>query len=284
MPDTHITYTDANLTEAVLGRIRPDADPRTAEVMRSLLNHAHAFVREVKPSPAEWAQAIDFLVEMGKFCNDKRNEWILLSDVTGITMLVDAITHATQEDVTETTVLGPFHRENPPVLPNGANISEGMPGEPLEVRVVVADAAGKPIPNALVDVWHANEEGGYDSQMGDGEEHHMRARLFSDAEGVVHFWTIAPSSYPVPHDGPVGKVLAAMGRGPMRPAHVHFWIKAEGYRDLITHLFADGDKYLDDDAVFGVKASLVRDLEAKRKAGQADHLVLEYEFRLPKQG
>jgi hydroxyquinol 1,2-dioxygenase len=284
MPDTHITYTDANLTEAVLGRIRPDVNPRSAEIMRALLKHAHAFVREVKLTPAEWQQAIGFLVEMGKWCDDKRNEWILLSDVTGVTMLVDAITHATQEKVTETTVLGPFHRENPPVLKNGDNISPGLPGEPLEVRVVVADAEGKPIKGAQVDVWHASKDGGYDSQIGDGEEHTMRGRFVTGADGVVHFWTINPSSYPVPHDGPVGQVLAAMGRGPMRPAHVHFWIKAPGYRELITHIFEDGDEYLHEDAVFGVKASLVVDFAAKKKAGQSDHLELNYEFRLPKAG
>jgi hydroxyquinol 1,2-dioxygenase len=282
MPDANVTYTDANLTEAVLGRIRPDINPRMAEIMRALLSHAHAFVREVKLTPQEWQQAIGFLVEMGKFCTDKRNEWILLSDVTGVTMLVDAIAHATQENVTETTVLGPFHRENPPAMKSGDNISPGMEGDPLEIRVVIADAAGKPIKGAQVDVWHASGEGGYDSQIGDGEAHTMRGRFITGTDGVVHFWTINPSSYPVPHDGPAGRVLAAMGRGPMRPAHVHFWVKAPSYRELITHLFAEGDEYLHEDAVFGVKASLVADFAAKKKAGKSDHLELEYEFRLPK--
>lgn len=281
MADTHVTYTDANLTEAVLGRIRSDIDPRTREIMVALLKHAHAFVREVRLTPEEWAKGIDFLGRMGGFVTDKRNEWILLSDVTGVTMLVDAITHASHETVTETTVLGPFHRENPPVLNNGDNISPGLPGEPLEVKVVIADAEGRPVPGAQVDVWHASKDGGYDSQIGDGEAHTMRGRFRTGADGVVHFWTINPSSYPVPNDGPAGEVLRAMGRGPMRPAHVHFWIKAPGYRDLITHIFADGDRYLHEDAVFGVKASLVRDFAAKRKAGTADHLALEYEFRIP---
>ena len=282
MPDTHITYTDANLTEAVLARIQPEVPARTKEIMTALLQHAHAFVRDVKLTPAEWDAGIKFLSAMGPFVTDKRNEWILLSDVTGVTMLVDAITHASTEGVTETTVLGPFHRENPPVLKNGDNISVGLTGEMLEVRVVIADAAGKPIQGAQVDVWHADKDGGYDSQIGDGNTHMMRGRFVTGADGVVHFWTVNPSCYPVPHDGPAGQVLAAMGRGPMRPAHVHFWIKAPGYRDLITHIFADGDKYLYEDAVFGVKASLVVDFEAKRKAGTSDHLELEYEFRIPK--
>jgi protocatechuate 3,4-dioxygenase beta subunit len=266
----------------VLGRIRADTDPRSRELIVALLKHAHAFVRETKLTPAEWAKGIGFLSRMGPYVTDKRNEWILLSDITGMTMLVDAIAHASQHNVTETTVLGPFHRENPPLLANGDNISPGLPGEPLEVRVVIADAAGQPIPGAQVDVWHASKDGGYDSQIGDGEAHTMRGRFRTGADGVVHFWTINPSAYPVPHDGPAGEVLAAMGRGPMRPAHVHFWIKAEGYRDLITHLFAEGDAYLQEDAVFGVKASLVRDFAAARKAGQADHLLLDYEFRLPR--
>ncbi len=282
MPDTHVTYTDANLTEAVLARIQPDVNPRTKEIMTALLKHAHAFVRDVKLTPAEWDAGIKYLSAMGPFVTDKRNEWILLSDVTGVTMLVDAITHASSEGVTETTVLGPFHRENPPVLGNGDNIAPGLVGEMLEVRVVIADAAGKPIQGAQVDVWHADKDGGYDSQIGDGNTHMMRGRFVTGADGVVHFWTVNPSCYPVPHDGPAGQVLAAMGRGPMRPAHVHFWIKAPGYRDLITHIFADGDKYLYEDAVFGVKASLVVNFEAKRKAGTSDHLELEYEFRIPK--
>ena len=282
MPDTHITYTDANLTEAVLARIQPEVNPRTKEIMTALLKHAHAFVRDVKLTPAEWDMGIKYLSAMGPFVTDKRNEWILLSDVTGVTMLVDAITHAHAEGVTETTVLGPFHRENPPVLKNGDNISPGLTGEMLEVRVVIADAEGKPIPGAQVDVWHADKDGGYDSQIGDGNTHMMRGRFVTGADGVVHFWTVCPSHYPVPHDGPAGQVLAAMGRGPMRPAHVHFWIKAPGYRDLITHIFADGDKYLYEDAVFGVKASLVVDFDAKKKAGQSDHKELDYEFRIPK--
>ena len=282
MPDSHIPYSQDNLTQAVLERIAPDTDPRLAEIMRSLLGHAHAFVREVQLKPGEWERAIAFLVEMGRFCDDKRNEWIMLSDVTGVTMLVDAIAHASHEDVTETTVLGPFHRENPPLLGNGDNLSPGLEGETLELRVTVADAEGQPIEGAQVDIWHANGEGGYDSQIGDGERHMMRGRFTTGADGLVQCWTINPSSYPVPHDGPMGRVLASMGRSPMRPAHVHFWLKAPGYRDLITHIFADGDAYLHDDAVFGVKASLVCDLEARRRAGESDHLVLEYEFRLPR--
>lgn len=282
MADGHITYTTANLTEAVLGRIRPDADPRTAEIMRALVRHLHGFVQEVKLTPAEWTRGVAFLTELSQWCDDKRQEVILLSDVLGVTMLVDAIAHASAEAVTETTVLGPFHRENPPVLASGADIAPGIAGETLEVAVRIADAAGAAIPGALVDVWHASAEGAYDSQIGDGEGHAMRGRFFSDAHGMVRFRTVSPASYPVPHDGPAGRVLAAMGRGPMRPAHVHFWIKAAGFRDLITHVFAAGDPFLQDDAVFGVKASLVADFGAARARGASETLRLDYEFRLPR--
>jgi protocatechuate 3,4-dioxygenase beta subunit len=282
MPDTHITYTDANLTQAVLDRIRPDVEPRVREIMVALIGHVHGFVRDVKLTPEEWGQGVAFLTELSKWVTDKRHEVILLSDVLGVTMLVDAITHHSTENVTETTVLGPFHRENPPVLADGADISGGIKGEPLDVAIRIADPDGNPIQGAQVDIWHASPEGDYDSQIGSGDEHAMRARMQSGADGMVRFHTINPASYPVPHDGPAGQVLAAMGRGPMRPAHVHFWIKAAGHRDLITHVFADGDKYLHDDAVFGVKASLVADFAAARKRGETDRLTLEYEFRLPR--
>jgi hydroxyquinol 1,2-dioxygenase len=282
MDQAHVTYTEANLTQAVLGRIRPDADPRMAEIMAALIRHAHDFVREVRLTPEEWGQGVAFLTELGQWCDDKRQEVILLSDVLGVTMLVDAIAHAADGNVTETTVLGPFHRENPPVLPDGADIAPGMAGERLEVAVRIANAEGNPLPDAQVDVWHASPEGHYDSQIGDGEAHSMRARLRSGADGMVRFTTIAPASYPVPHDGPAGRMLEAMGRGPMRPAHVHFWIRREGYRDLITHVFAAGDRYLEEDAVFGVKASLVADFEAARRRGETSGLRLEYEFRLPR--
>jgi protocatechuate 3,4-dioxygenase beta subunit len=274
MADGHITYTEGNLTEAVIARIRPDADPRVAEVMTALIRHVHDFVREVRLTPEEWEQGVAFLTELGRWCDDKRQEVILLSDVLGVSMLVDAIANRHEASVSDTTVLGPFHRENPPVMKNGDNLSPGMDGTPLEIDVTVCDQDGKPLSGAQVDVWHTSAEGYYDSQIGDGEAHVMRGRFVTGADGRVHCRTICPASYPVPHDGPVGRVLAAMGRGPMRPTHVHFWIKKPGYRDLITHIFKDGDPYLHEDAVFGVKASLVTDWSDGR---------LTYEFRIPRQ-
>ena len=279
MPEGHITYTSENLTEAVLARISPEASPRIRQVMTALVTHVHDFVREVELTPEEWEQGVGFITELGRWCDDKRQEVILLSDILGVSMLVDAIAHRTHASVSETTVLGPFHRENPPVLKNGDNMSPGVAGEPLEVEVRILDEAGQPLEGAQVDVWHTSPDGFYDSQLGDA--HNMRGRFVTGANGLLAFPTVMPASYPVPHDGPVGRVLASMGRSPMRPTHVHFWIKKPGYRDLITHIFKDGDPYLHDDAVFGVKASLVTDWDAPKAAGKPAKL--SYEFRIPKE-
>lgn len=278
MANDHITYTSENLTQAVIDRIRPDAEPRIRQVMEALIHHVHDFVREVELTPEEWEAGVAFLSEIGRWCDDKRQEVILLSDILGVSMLVDAIAHRTHASVSETTVLGPFHRENPPPMVNGQNMSPGVPGEPLEVEVRICDEQGNPLEGAQVDAWHTSPEGFYDSQIGD--EHNMRGRFVTGKDGIVAFPTVMPASYPVPHDGPVGRVLAAMGRGPMRPTHVHFWIKKQGYRDLITHIFRDGDPYLHDDAVFGVKASLVTDWDEPKKDGKPAKLT--YEFRIPK--
>jgi hydroxyquinol 1,2-dioxygenase len=280
--DTHITYTEDNLTDAVLARINPEADARTREIMTSLIRHVHAFTKETRLTPAEWDKGVAFLTSLGAWCDEKRQEVVLLSDILGVSMLVDAIANLHHESVSDTTVLGPFHRENPPVLANGAQMSPGVEGAPLDVAIRICDPDGNPIEGATVDAWHTSPEGFYDSQIGDGEEHNMRGRFMTDADGVVAFHTVTPASYPVPHDGPVGDVLAAMGRGPMRPAHVHFWIKKPGWRPLITHIFQDGDPYLHEDAVFGVKASLVTDWDAAKREGRSDRARLEYEFRIPR--
>jgi len=279
MATDHVTYTSENLTQAVIERIRPDAEPRIRHVMEALIRHVHDFVREVELTPEEWETGIAFLTEIGRWCDDKRQEAILLSDILGVSMLVDAIAHRTHASVSETTVLGPFHRENPPPMTNGQNMAPGVEGERLEVEVRICDAEGAPLDGAQVDAWHTSPEGFYDSQLGDA--HNMRGRFVTGADGIVAFHTVMPAAYPVPHDGPVGQVLAAMGRGPMRPAHVHFWIKKPGYRDLITHIFKDGDPHLDEDAVFGVKASLVTNWDVPKAAGKPARLT--YEFRIPKQ-
>jgi hydroxyquinol 1,2-dioxygenase len=251
-------FNEQNITEAVLERVAGADDPRIRAISEAVVRHLHALVREVCPTQEEWEAAIRFLTRTGQMCDDKRQEFILLSDTLGISMLVDAINHGGGAGATETTVLGPFYVEGPPELAAGADISPGMEGEPLLVTGTVSTPDGKAIEGAIVDVWHSDNDGYYDVQKS-GDEPAMRGRFRTDSEGRFHFWTIRPAPYPIPHDGPIGDMLEAQGRHPWRPAHVHFMIEAPGFRKLVTHVFASGDQYLDSDAVFGVKDSLIRD-------------------------
>jgi hydroxyquinol 1,2-dioxygenase len=280
-------FDEASLTEAVIHRFAETPDPRLRQVMQALVTHLHAFVRDVEPSFAEWQAAIDFLTRTGQTCDDKRQEFILLSDTLGVSMLVDAINHRVAAGATPTTVLGPFHVENAPILPLGTELAATAPGERLHVSGRVAAAGGGALAGAVVDVWQSDAEGFYDVQRPVGEAPDLRARFETDAEGRFHFWTVVPSAYPVPTDGPVGEMLQATGRHPMRPAHVHFMISAPGHETLVTHVFADGDAYLDSDAVFGVKEALVRPFAEHRpgtapdgRAMAAPWRSLAYDFAL----
>jgi hydroxyquinol 1,2-dioxygenase len=281
-------FDESTITEGVLARVRQAPDPRARQISEALVRHLHAFVREVEPSLAEWAAGIDFLTRTGRMCDDKRQEFILLSDALGVSMLVDAINHRGAEGATETTVLGPFYVEAPPEAALGADISKGLAGEPLLVTGTVASTDGRPLAGAVVDVWHSDDEGYYDVQrLEEVGGLALRARLAADEHGRFRFWTIKPKAYPIPHDGPVGGMLAAQGRHPWRPAHVHFMIAAPGHRKLVTHVFAEGDAYLDSDAVFGVKDSLIQPFE-QRPAGVAPdgrtmegpYFHLHYDFTL----
>ena len=256
-------FDEHNLTEAVIRRFDACDNPRLRQVMTSLVRHLHDFVREIEPSEAEWFEAIQFLTATGRMCDDKRQEFILLSDTLGVSMLVDAINHRNAGGATETTVLGPFFVESAPEFPLGADISEGVAGEPLYVSGTVRSSAGAALPGAIVDVWQSDDEGHYDVQLQDLEGFHLRGRLRADEKGEFRFWSILPRPYPIPTDGPVGKLLAATGRHPYRPAHVHFMIQAPGQEKLITHVFVEGDAYLDSDVVFGVKNSLVSRFEPR---------------------
>jgi hydroxyquinol 1,2-dioxygenase len=227
--------------------------------MTSLVRHLHDFVRDVEPTEAEWGQAIQFLTRTGKLCTDKRQEFILLSDTLGVSMLVDAINHRFTEGATETTVLGPFYVQDPPEAPFGGDISHGVKGEPLYLDGSILSDDGTPVADATIDVWHSDSEGFYDVQLPELEEPNLRARFHTDSQGRFRFWTILPRYYPIPYDGTVGDMLKATERHPYRPAHVHFMIGASGHEKLVTHLFVDGDQYLDSDAVFAVKNSLIRD-------------------------
>jgi hydroxyquinol 1,2-dioxygenase len=250
-------FNEHNITQAVIDRFAGTPDARLKRIMDSLVTHLHDFVRDVEPSFAEWEAAIKFLTRTGQICDDKRQEFILLSDTLGVSMLVDAINHRMPAGATETTVLGPFYVNGAPVFENGADISGGMLGELLFVEATVAGADGKKLAGAIVDVWQSDDDGFYDVQRPELKDAALRGRFRTDGEARVWFRTILPAAYPIPYDGPVGDMLKATNRHPWRPAHVHFMISAPGYETLVTHVFVAGDQYLDSDAVFGVKNSLI---------------------------
>ena len=260
-PWTKFPYFEEDTSaDVVLARMGEATDARLAEVMTSAIKHLHAFVKEVRPSHEEWLTAIKFLTETGHMCSDWRQEYILLSDTLGVTMLVDAINHSHGDGATENTILGPFYVENPPHRDNGANICLDGKGEPLTVRGRVLDKNGQPIAGATVDAWQTNDDGFYDvQQKGVQPDMNLRGIFTTDAEGRYTFKSVKPRYYPIPFDGPVGQLLGAMQRGPNRAAHIHFIVKAAGYETVITHVFPPDCPYLEIDAVFGVKETLIGD-------------------------
>jgi hydroxyquinol 1,2-dioxygenase len=255
------------LTDEVVASFAQAENPRLRQVMQSLVRHLHAFALDVELTMPEWETAIDFLTKTGHMCDDKRQEFILLSDTLGFSMLVDAINHRSVAGATETTVLGPFYVPPLQERPHDSDIAGGAEGTPLHVASRVLAPDGAPLADAWVDVWQADDDGYYDVQK-PGQEENLRARFRTDADGRFSFWSIVPTSYPIPTDGPVGKMLQAVGRHPYRPAHIHFMIGKDGYETLVTHLFIDGDEYLKSDAVFGVKPQLVVNL-ADADAGRS---------------
>lgn len=263
-------FNEQTITDAVVEQVNAE-DPRLQEILSSLVKHLHNFIREVEPTEEEWLKGIQFLTDTGHMCDDVRQEFILLSDTLGVSILVDAINHRVTEGSTETTVLGPFHTPYAKPMEHGSQIAseeELAKGDPTIVRGKITDPEGAPIAGAKVDVWQASSEGFYDVQMGHGEAD-LRGIFETDANGEFWFKSIKPVAYPIPHDGPVGKMLQATGRHPYRPAHIHYMIQAEGYETLITHVFVSGDEYLDSDAVFAVKDSLVADFTANKDADAA---------------
>jgi hydroxyquinol 1,2-dioxygenase len=253
-----LTAMNPDLTGQVVERINSD-DARFTELMTSLVVHLHAFVRQTRPSEDEWLRAVDFLVATGAACDEYRNEFMLLSDMLGVTSLVDEINHQGPANMTPSSVEGPFHSPAPRREP-GAVIAGGPEWERAERVVVhgtVTDCDGRPVPGAELDVWQSDDTGLYDSQDPEQEMGNLRGLFTTDAEGHYWFRTVRPSSYPVPTDGPVGDLLRAMGRHPMRPAHIHIKVKASGHRPLTTHVFLAEDPYLDSDAAFAVQEALV---------------------------
>ncbi|MEY4761747.1 MAG: hypothetical protein RLZZ200_1603 [Pseudomonadota bacterium] len=281
--------TELSITQAVIDRLKDAPDARFKQVMTSLVTHLHDFVRDVRLTEGEWIKAIEFLTAVGQTCTPKRQECILLSDTLGVSILVITINHPSVDGTAESTVLGPYYWEGAPELPNGANLAEGVKGDPTFYSGRVLSSDGTPIANALLDVWSGDGEGNYDMQMEGETGMKARGRIRTDAEGRYWFRSIRPTFYPVPSDGPVGDMLRAMGRHPFRPGHIHMIVSAEGHHPVTTHLFAAGSEYLDSDAVFGVKDSLIAGYD-RHEAGTAPdgttidvpYYTCRYDFRLRK--
>lgn len=263
-----IDLTEETITAAVRQTFDGAENPRLREVFASLVRHLHDFAREVRLTSEEWFKAIDFLEGVGRISSPTRQEFVLLSDILGLSVLVDQLDHGAGS-ATDSTLLGPFFVEGRPRAENGADISGDVKGVPLFFRGRVMDTDGRPIEGADVDTWHSDSEGFYDVQQSEKlhGEPAMRALLRTDADGRFSFRSIVPRYYPVPTDGPCGEILRAAGRSPMRPEHIHFWFHADGHEPLVTMLFRDGDPYLERDAVFGAKRSLVTDF-VRHEAGE----------------
>ncbi len=261
---------EEQITQNVLDSITNTPDPRLKQVMSSLISHLHAFAREVHLTQEEWSLGIQFLTRTGQMCDEKRQEFILLSDITGTSMLVDALNHRLVGEATESTIFGPFYREGAQELPMGASISQNDRGEPVVVSGRVLSTDGRPIAGALLDIWETDENGLYEQQDPDQPDMNLRGKFHTDCEGRYRFAGIKPVSYSIPDDGPVGQLLRALARHPFRPAHIHLLISAEGFVPVTTHLFVKGDPYLASDAVFGTKDSLVVDFIRHDSREEAD--------------
>jgi len=275
-------FDEKSITAAVIERMAECRDPRFKQVMTSLVTHLHDFVREVRLTEAEWLTAIQFLTEVGKTCTAKRQEYILLSDTLGVSVLVITLNHPADQGSVESTVMGPFYWENAPDLPLGTDLSAGVKGEPTFYSGRVLSVDGQPLANALLDIWSGDGEGNYDMQIPGETQMKARGRIRTDAEGRYWFRSIKPTFYPVPTDGPVGVMLRKMGRHPFRPGHIHMIVSAEGYAPVTTHLFVADSQYLDSDAVFGMKRSLVAQFERHPPDERLNtpYYTVEYDFRL----
>ncbi len=283
-----------DFAQAVIDRMGDCKDARFQHIMTALVKHAHAFAREVDLTPDEWMTGIQFLTAVGQKCDEKRQEFILLSDTLGMSMLVVALDQARGaralkdkpgEAPTEATVQGPFFWPGAPERELGANLAEGMTGAPAYYFGRVTDTDGKPVANCAVDVWSGDNEGFYDMQKGDSMS--LRAQFRTDADGHYRFWSIKPTFYPIPGDGPVGGMLARMGRHLNRPGHMHMMLTAPGHERLVTHIFVKDSPYLDSDAVFGVRNSLIVDFDQHQEGTGPDgkrmdqpYYTAKYDFRL----
>ncbi|WP_405521927.1 hydroxyquinol 1,2-dioxygenase [Streptomyces canus] len=251
---------EQQLVDNVVASFAACQDPRLQELMTSLVKHLHSFIREVRLTEEEWGTAIDFLTKAGHITDEVRQEFILLSDTLGASMQTINVNNQAYQGATEATVFGPFFVEDSPTIELGDDLAFGAPGEPCWVEGTVTDTDGTPLAGALIEVWEADEDGLYDVQYEAGKRA-GRAHLFSAADGGYRFWGLTPTPYPIPDDGPVGKMLDAVGRSPLRAAHLHFMVSHEGARTLVTHIFPEGDPIGREDTVFGVKDSLIKRFE-----------------------
>ena len=251
-------FTEENSADVVVSKIASTTEPRLAAVMSVIIQHLHAAVKETEPTPDEWLEAIKFLTETGHKSDDWRQEYILLSDILGVSMLVDSINNRKPSGASESTVLGPFHIPDVPELPMGSNICLDGKGHPMLIKGRILNTNGDPIKGTKIDVWQTNDDGFYDvQQKGIQPDFNLRGVFRTGADGAYTFWGAKPRFYPIPDDGPVGKLLGSLGRHPYRPAHLHYILEADGYEKLVTHIFDPDDKYIHSDAVFGVKESLL---------------------------
>jgi hydroxyquinol 1,2-dioxygenase len=262
--------TEDNITELAVERWATARDPRLAELMSALVRHLHDFAREVRLTEAEWMTAVQWLTRTGQISDEKREEFILASDVLGLSMLVVQMNHRLDPAATPATVLGPFHIEGSPELGYGEDMSQGVPGIPLYLSGTVVDLDGKPVAGGVLDVWQADTEGAYESQLPDVDEARLRAKYTTREDGSYCVRTIAPKGYTIPMDGPVGDLIGRTEISHFRPAHVHFLINVPGYEPLITHLFQEGAEYLDSDVVFGTKSELVVPFEGREPGPTPD--------------
>ncbi|AKE91330.1 dioxygenase family protein [Rhodococcus aetherivorans] len=247
------------LVATVVASFDGTPDPRLKQVMQSLTRHLHAFIRDVRLTAAEWNKAIEFLTAVGHITDDRRQEFVLLSDVLGASMQTIAVNNQAHKGATDATVFGPFFVDDAPEIPLGGDIAGGATGQPCWIEGTVTDTDGNPVAGARIEVWECDEDGFYDVQYTD-DRMAARAHLFSDEHGAYRFWGLTPVPYPIPHDGPVGKMLEAVGRSPVRASHLHFMVTAENLRTLVTHIFVDGDPQIEvGDSVFGVKNSLIKE-------------------------
>ncbi len=262
------------VTDEVIASFAATSDERLREIVESLTRHLHGFAREVRLTQGEWEAGIDFLTRVGHITDERRQEFILLSDVLGLSMLTVGINAPASTQATQSTVFGPFFVEGAPEVPLGGDISFGAKGNPCWVTGRVRGVDGTPVGGAHIEVWEADEDGFYDVQY-PGDVTAARGWLTADDEGGYRFWSVLPSAYGIPDDGPVGELLAATSRDHMRPAHLHFKVDAPGYRTLITHIFVAGDEHLEHDAVFGVKESLVAEFPEHAPGTAPDGRVLD---------